>query len=79
MGMVVTACSGFGVEIGGPGVGVVGVASKVDDSAAQLFVDGPSERDDLDLAGLFGRRGGAGQAGECFGSREAASGISNLG
>ena len=54
MGMVVAAGSGFGVEVGGPGVGVVGVAGEVDDGVAELFVDGPAERDDFDFAGLAG-------------------------
>jgi hypothetical protein len=52
--MIVAAGSGFGVEVGGPGVGVVGIAGEVDDSVAELFVDGPPERDDFDFAGLTG-------------------------
>ena len=60
VGVVVTACSGAVVEVGGPGVGVVGVAGEVDDCAAELFVDGPAEGDDFDLARLLGRGCGAG-------------------
>jgi hypothetical protein len=55
--MVVAAVAGSGVEVGGPGVGVVGVAGEVDDGAAQLFIDGPADADDLVLAGLPGSRG----------------------
>ena len=64
VGVVVAAGAGSSVEVGGPGVGVVGVAGEVDDGAAELFVDGPAEGDDLDLAGLAGRGCGAGQAGQ---------------
>jgi hypothetical protein len=56
--VVVTAVAGSLVEVGGPGVGVVGVAGEVGDGAAELFVDGPAEADDLVLAGLAGGGGG---------------------
>ena len=79
VGVVVASVAGALVEVGGPGVGVVGVAGEVDDGAAELFVDGPAEGDDLDLAGLSGRGCGAGQAGECFGGGEAAAGVADLG
>jgi hypothetical protein len=54
VGVVVASVAGALVEVGGPVVGVVGVAGEVDDGAAGLFVDGPAERDDFDLAGLAG-------------------------
>jgi hypothetical protein len=60
--VVVAAGSCFGVEVGGPEVGVVGVAGEVDDGSAELFVYGPPVGDDLDLARLAGRGCGAGQA-----------------
>jgi hypothetical protein len=50
VGVVVVAGSGLLVEVGGPGVGVVAVAGEVDRGAAELFVDGPAEGDDFDLA-----------------------------
>ena len=49
MGVVVAPGAVALVEVGRPGVGVVGVAGEVDDGAAQLFVDGPAECDDLTL------------------------------
>ena len=79
VGVVVAAGSGALVEVGGPGVGVVGVAGEVDDGAAELFVDGPAEGDDFDLAGLLGRGCGAGQAGQRFGGGEPAAGVADLG
>ena len=79
VGVVVAAGSGALVEVGGPGVGVVGVAGEVDDGAAELFVDGPAEGDDFDLAGLAGRGCGAGQAGQRFGGGEPAAGVADLG
>ena len=54
VGVVVTSVAGALVEVGGPGVGVVGVAGEVDDRSAELFVDGPAEGDDFDFAGLAG-------------------------
>jgi hypothetical protein len=50
VGVVVAAGSGFGVEVGGPGVFVAAVAGEVADGVAQLFVDGP--RLVADIAGL---------------------------
>ena len=44
VGVVVASCAGALVEVGCPGVVVVGVAGEVDDGAAELFVDCPSER-----------------------------------
>ena len=54
--VVVAAVAGTLVEVGGPGVGVVGVASEVDYGAAQLLIDGPAEADDLVFAGPGGWR-----------------------
>ena len=48
-----SAGAGLLVEVGGPGVGLPGVAGEVDDGVAELFVDGPPERDDFDLAGRW--------------------------
>src|SRR5829696_2151912 len=79
VGVVVSAGSGPGVEVGRPGVGVVGVAGEVDDRAAELFVDGPAEGDDFHLAGLPGRGGGTGQADERFRGGIAAAGVADLG
>ena len=50
VGVVVVAGAGALVEVGGPGVVVVAVAGEVDDGAAELFVYGPAEGDDFDLA-----------------------------
>ena len=77
--VVVAAGACAWVEVGGPGVGVVGVAGEVDDGAAELFVHGPAEGDDLDLAGLAGRGCGAGQAGQRLGGREPSAGVADLG
>ena len=55
VGVVVAACSGSGVEVGGPGVGVSGVDGEVDHGIAQLFVTGPAESDGAQFAGLAGR------------------------
>ena len=79
VGVVEVSCSGALVEVGGPGVGVVGVAGEVDDGSAELFVDCPAEGDDFDVAGLFGRGCGAGQADQCFGGGEPAAGVTDLG
>jgi hypothetical protein len=48
--VVFAALAGLPVEVGGPGVGVVGVAGEVHDRAVYLFVDGPAESDDLGFA-----------------------------
>jgi hypothetical protein len=40
-------------------------------------VGGPAERDDFDLPDLVGRGCGTGEAGECFGRREAITGIAD--
>ena len=45
VGVVVSSVAGALVEVGGPGVGVAGVAGEVGDGVAQLFVAGPSEVD----------------------------------
>ena len=50
MWVVVAAGAGSLVEVGGPGVGVMGVAGEVGDGAAQLLVDGAAEADGLVLA-----------------------------
>jgi hypothetical protein len=57
VGVVVAAGPGLGVEVGGPGVGAAAVAGEVADGVAQLFVDGPAERDDPNLARLAGGGG----------------------
>ncbi len=79
MGVVVAAVAGASVEVLGPGVGGVGVAGEVGDGAAQLLVDGPAERDDLDLAGLSCRGGRAGQADQGLRCGVAAAGVADLG
>ena len=58
------AGGGAVVEVGGPGVGVAGVAGEVGDGVAQLLVAGPAEADGADLAGLAGGGGDAGEAGQ---------------
>ena len=79
MGVVVAAGAGAVVEVGGPGVGVAGVAGEVADRVAQLFVGGPAESDVRDLAGLAGGGGDAGQAGQRFGGGEAGAAVADLG
>jgi hypothetical protein len=64
VGMVVAAVAGSLVEVGGPGVVVMTVAGEVDQGAAELFVHGPAEGDDFDLARLPGGRCCTGQADE---------------
>ena len=61
--MVVAAADGTAVEVGGPGVGMAGVAGEVADRVAQLFVGSPAEADGAVLTGLAGGGGDAGQAG----------------
>ena len=79
MGVVVAAGAGAAVEVGGPGVGVSGVAGEVGDGVAQLFVAGPAEPDGAQLAGLAGRGRDAGQAGQGFGGGEAGAAVADLG
>src|SRR5215207_9702808 len=64
VGVVVAAGDGSVVEVGGPGVGVAGVAGEVAQGVAQLLVGSPAEGDGLDLAGLAGGGRDAGQAGQ---------------
>src|SRR5664279_719319 len=59
MGVIVAAVDGSTIEVLGPGVGVAGVAGKVADGVAQLFVAGPAEPDGTALARLSGRGGDA--------------------
>ena len=79
VGVVVAACSGSGVEVGGPGVGVSGVGGEVDHGVAQLFVTGPAESDGAQFAGLAGRGCYAGQAGQRFGGGELGAAVADLG
>jgi hypothetical protein len=66
VGVVVASVAGALVEVGCPGVGVSAVAGEVGDGIAQLFVAGPAEGDGSEFAGLSGRGGGAGEAGQGF-------------
>src|SRR5512133_2503966 len=79
VGVVVSAGSGAGVEVGGPWVGVAAVTGEVADRVAELFVGAPAEADDLDLAGLAGRGGDTGEAGQRVGGGEPAAGVADLG
>jgi hypothetical protein len=79
VGVVVAAGSGALVKVGCPRVGVVRVAGEVGDGAAQLFVDGPPECDDLDFAGLAGGGCGARRTGQGLWGGEASTGIADLG
>ena len=76
--VVVSASTGFAVEVGGPGVGVSAVAGEVADRVAQLFVHGPAERDNAHLAGLAGGGCHAGQGGQGAGGGEPAAGVADL-
>src|SRR5690606_13518618 len=76
--VVVPAGAGAVVELGGPGAGVAGVAGEVADGVAVLFVRGPAEADDFDLARLSGRGRDPGQADQAFGCGEAAPGVADL-
>ena len=67
------------VEVGGPGVGVVGVAGEVAEGVAELFVGCPAEGDGFDLAGLAGRGRDAGQADQGLGGGEPPAGVADLG
>ena len=67
------------VEVGGPGVGASGVGGEVGDGVAELFVAGPAESDDADLAGLAGRGCCAGQTGQRFGGGESGAAVADLG
>lgn len=62
VGMVMSAGSGSGVEVGGPGVGVWESPAKSVTAPRSYFVDGPAEADDGDLFGSAGRGSCAGQA-----------------
>ena len=79
VGVVVSAGAGLAVEVVGPGVGAAGVSGEVGDGVAQVFVTGPSETDRSHRAGLASRGRDTGQAGQRFGSGEAASAVSDLG
>ena len=77
--MVVAAGAGAAVKVGGPGVGVAAVAGEVADGVAQLFVDGPAERDDAGFAGFAGGGCDAGEAGQGGRGRESSAGVADLG
>jgi hypothetical protein len=79
VGVVEVSCSGALVEVGGPGVGVVGVPGEVDHGTAELLVDCPSEGDHFDVAGLFGRGCGASQTDQGLGGGEPSAGVADLG
>jgi hypothetical protein len=79
VGVVVAAVACSLVEVGGPGVGVVGVAGEVDDGAAESFADGPAVGDDLRLAGLAGGRCSAGEGGQYLWGGVSAAGVADLG
>src|SRR5664279_1114817 len=70
---------GFGVEVGGPGVAVTGVAGEVAERVAEFLVGSPAEGHCFDLAGLPGRRGDSGKAGQRARGGEAPAGIADLG
>ena len=78
VGVVVAAGEGAVVQVGGPGVGSPGVAGEVADGVAKLFVAGPSESDRAYLAGLSGRGGDTGQAGQRFGGWESGAAVADL-
>src|ERR1022692_1452332 len=77
--VVVSAGDGFAVEVGGPGVGVAGVAGEVAQGVAQLLVGSPAERDGLDLARLPGGGRDVGEAGVGVGGGEPGAGVADLG
>ncbi len=77
--VVVASLAGALVEVGGPGVGVSGVAGEVGDGVAELFVAGPAEGDGAELAGLSGRGCGAGEAGQGLRGGELGSAVADLG
>ena len=79
VGVVVAAGDGSGVEVGGPGVGVAGVAGEVAEGVSELFVGSPAEGDGFDLAGLAGGGGFPGEAGLGVGGGEPAAGVADLG
>ena len=79
VGVVVSACSGAVVEVGGPGVGVAGVGGEVGEGVAELFVAGPAEADRAEFPGLAGGGGGAGQAGQGFGGGQSGAAVADLG
>jgi hypothetical protein len=79
VGVVVTAGSGAVVVVGGPWVGQSGVGGEVGDRVAELFVAGPTESDSPELAGLSGRGGGTGQAGQRLGCGESRAAVADLG
>src|SRR2546423_193510 len=67
VGVVVAACSGAVVEVGGPRVDQSAVSGEVVDSVAQLLVARPPETDGAKPARLSGRGCDAGKAGERLG------------
>ena len=54
VGVVVSACSGSAIEVGGPGVGVAGVVGEVAEGIAEFSVAGPAESDGAHFARLAG-------------------------
>ena len=79
VGVVVPAGSGALVEVFGPGVGSAAVSGEVAQCVAEFFVGGPAEGDGFCFAGLAGRGGDSGQAGQRVGGGEPAAGVADLG
>jgi hypothetical protein len=79
VGVVAASGAGLVVEVGGPGVGVAGVAGEVGEGIAQLLVGGPAEGDGPDLAGLSGGGRDTGQGGEAVAGGEPAACVADLG
>ena len=79
MGVVVAAGDGTVVEVGGPWVGVSGVAGEVSDGVAELFVACPAEADGAGLARLSSRGCNSGEAGQRFWCGEAGAAVADFG
>jgi len=79
VGVVVSSVSGSLVEVGGPGVGVSGVAGEVADGVAELFVAGPAEPDRAQFAGLAGGGCRAGETGQRVWGGEAGAAVADSG
>ncbi len=79
VGVAVASGARLVVEVGGPGVGVAGVAGEVHDGLAQLLVAGEPEGDGLVLAGLAGGRRRPGQAFQRGAVGEALAAVAQLG
>src|SRR5664279_1218177 len=76
--VVVSAGAGLLVQAGGPKVDVTAVGGKVAQRVPQLLVRSPAENHGLDLAGLAGRGGHTGQAGQRVGGGEPAPRVADL-